>query len=129
MSWQISAGATTVTFPFPPNYIQDQNDVTKTHAAVEGQQSIVISEGEDVRVLTLKGSFYVSGQNKAYLDTNFCVPLQNLNRQVVTLTSPTSRYNGSWMLIVKSIEEKAEGPLQRYTYQLQLEQGAGFVVL
>jgi hypothetical protein len=55
----------------------------------------------------------VASQNKAYLDTTFVSPLLGLNRQVVTLTSPTARHNGSWMLIVKSIEEKAEGLLQR----------------
>jgi hypothetical protein len=63
------------------------------------------------------------------LDTNFCNPLLILNRQEVTLTSPTTRYNGSWILIVKSLEEKAEGQLQRYTYNLVLKQGTAFVVL
>jgi len=48
---------------------------------------------------------------------------------VVTLNCPTARYNGSWLLIVKSVEEKAEGQLQRYTYNLMLKQGAAFVVL
>jgi hypothetical protein len=129
MSWVITAGSTTVTFPLAPQYIEDQNDVNKSHTPVEGQKSIVVSEGLDVRILTLKGFFWVAGQNKSYLDTNFCLPLQSLNRLLVTLTSPNSRYNGTWMLIVKSIIEQAEGSLQRYTYQLLLEQGAGYVIL
>ena len=129
MSWQISAGSTTVTFPVNPQNITDENPIVETDFQVDSQQSVVVSEGLDVRTLTLKGFFYVSGQNKAYLDTSFVSPLLGLNRQVVTLTSPTSRYNGSWILIVKSVEEKAEGNLQRYTYNLVLKQGAAFVVL
>ena len=129
MSWQISIGATTVTFPLAPQNITDENPIVETDFQVDGQQSVVISEGLDIRVLTLKGFFFFSGQNKAYLDTNFCNPLLSFNRQQVTLTSPISRYNGSWVLIVKSLEEKPEGPLQRYIYQLMLKQGAAFVVL
>ena len=129
MSWVISSGGTSVTFPLAPQNITDENPVVESDFQVDGQQSVVVSEGLDVRVLTLKGFFYVSGQNKSYLDTTFVSPLLGLNRQVVTLTSPTTRYNGSWMLIVKSVEEKAEGSLQRYTYSLVLRQGAAFVVL
>jgi hypothetical protein len=129
MSWQISAGSTTVTFPVNPQNITDENPIVETDFQVDSQQSVVVSEGLDVRTLTLKGFFYVSGQNKAYLDTNFCSPLLSLNRQQVALTSPTTRYNGSWLLIVKSLEERAEGNLQRYSYSLVLKQGAAFVVL
>jgi hypothetical protein len=129
VSWVITYSSTVVAFPLAPQSIEDSNDVNKSHAQVEGQQSIVVSEGLDVRTLTLKGFFWMSGQNKAYLDTNFCNPLQGLNGKVVTLTSPTTRYNGTWMLIVRSIVEKAEGLLQRYTYSLVLEQGASFIVL
>ena len=129
MSWTISAGQTQVTLPVAPNIVTDENPVVETDFQVEGQQSVVISEGLDARVLTLKGSLWVSGQNKAYLDSNFVLPLLGLNRQVVILTCPTIRYNGSWMLQVKSVEEKAEGQLQRYTYNLVLKQGVAFVVL
>jgi len=129
MTWVISSGATSVTFPVEPSNITDENPVVESDFQVDGQQSVVVSEGLDARVLTLKGFFYTAGQNKAYLDTNFVNPLLSLNRQVVTLTSPTSRYNGSWMLVVKSIEEKPEGQLQRYSYALVLKQGAAFLVL
>ncbi len=129
MSWQISAGGTSVTFPVNPQNITDENPIVESDFQVDSQQSVVVSEGLDVRTLTLKGFFFVSGQNKAYLDTSFVSPLLSLNRQVVTLACPTSRYNGSWLLIVKSVDEKAEGNLQRYTYTLQLKQGAAFVVL
>ena len=129
MSWQISAGTTTITFPANPQNITDENPIVETDFQVDSQQSVVVSEGLDVRTLTLKGFFYVSGQNKAYLDANFCNPLLSLNRQEVTLTCPTARYNGSWILIVKSLEEKAEGNLQRYTYTIVLKQGAAFLVL
>lgn len=129
MTWSITYGSTVVTFPLAPQSIEDNNDVNKSHAQVEGAQSIVVSEGLDIRALTIKGFFWVATQNKAYLDVQFCSPLQGLNGKVVTLASPTSRYNGTWMLIVKSIIEKAEGLLQRYTYTLSLEQGASFVVL
>ena len=129
MSWQISAGSTTVTFPVEPQNITDENPVVETDFQVDSSQSVVVSECLDVRTLTLKGFFFTSGQDKAYLDTNFVSPLLTLNRQVITLTSPTSRYNGSWLLIVKSVEEKAEGALQRYSYSLVLKQGAAFVVL
>lgn len=129
MSWTISSGGTTVTLPLAPQNITDENPTVETDFQVDGQQSVVVSEGLDVRTLTLKGIFYVSSQNKAYLDTNFVSPLLGLNRQVVTLASPTTRYNGSYMLQVKSVEEKAEGQLQRYTYTLILKQGAAFVVL
>ena len=129
MSWQISAGATTVTFPVNPQNVTDENPIVETDFQVDSQQSVVVSEGLDIRTLTLKGFFYVSGQNQSYLDTNFCDPLLSLNRQEVTLTSPISRYNGSWLLIVKSLEQKAEGNLQRYMYTLVLKQGASFVIL
>ena len=129
MSWQISAGFTTVTFPVNPQNITDENPIVEADFQVDGQQSVVVSEGLDVRTLTLKGFFYVSGQNQSYLDTNFCDPLLSLNGQEVTLTSPIARYNGSWVLIVKSLEQKAEGNLQRYMYTLVLKQGAAFVIL
>lgn len=129
MSWVISNGATSVTFPVAPSNITDENPIVETDFQVDGQQSVVVSEGLDIRVLTLKGFFYTAGQNKAYLDANFVSPLLGLNRQVVTLTSPTDRYNGSWLLIVKSVEEKPEGLLQRYSYSLVLKQGAAFLVL
>ncbi len=129
MSWQISAGSTTVTFPVNPQNIMDENPIVESDFQVESQQSVVVSEGLDVRTLTLKGFFYASGQTKANLDTNFCSPLLGLNRKEVALSSPTARYNGNWVLIVKSLEEKAEGNLQRYSYTLVLKQGAAFVVL
>jgi hypothetical protein len=129
MSWVISSGGTSVTFPVAPTSITDENPVVETDFQVDGQQSVVVSEGLDVRVLTLKGFFYTSGQNKSYLDANFVSPLLGLNRQVVMLASPTSRYNGNWLLIVKSVEEKPEGQLQRYSYTLVLKQGAAFLVL
>jgi hypothetical protein len=129
VSWQISAGATTVTFPLPPQNVTDENPIVETDFQVDSQQSVVVSEGLDIRTLTLKGFFYVSGQNQSYLDTNFCNPLLSLNRQQVTLTSPIARYNGNWILIVKSLEQKSEGNLQRYMYTLVLKQGASFVVL
>lgn len=129
MSWTISSGETSITLPSAPQSIIDENPTVESDFQVDGQQSVIVSEGLDVRTLTLKGYFYVAGQNKTYLDTNFVSPLLGLNRQVVTLTSPMSRYNGSWMLIVKSVEEKAEGNLQRYMYTLVLKQGASFVVL
>lgn len=127
MSWVISGG-TSVTLPLAPQSINDENPTIETDFPVDGQQSIVVSEGLDVRTLTLAGFFYVASQNKAYLDTAFCDPLLSMNRQVITLTSPTTRYNGSWKLEVKSLQEKAEGLLQRYTYTLILKQGAAFVV-
>jgi len=129
VSWIISAGQTQITFPVAPTSITDENPVVESDFQVDGQQSVVVSEGLDVRVLTLKGFFYTAGQNKSYLDANFVSPLLGLNRQVVTLASPTSRYNGNWLLIVKSIEEKPEGQLQRYSYTLVLKQGAAFLVL
>ena len=128
MSWIISAG-TSVTFPVAPQSITDETPDIETDFQVDGQQSVIISEGLDVRTLTLKGFFSVAGQNKAYLDATFVSPLLTLNRQVVTLISPTSRYNGSWKLTVKSLEEKSEGLLQRYMYSLVLKQGADFVAL
>ena len=129
MSWVISSGGTSVTFPLAPQSITDENPDIETDFQVDGQQSVIVSEGLDVRTLTLKGFFYVPSQNKAYLDTNFVSPLLGLNRQVVTLTSPTTRYNGSWKLTVKTIDEKAEGLLQRYTFNLILKQGSAFVLL
>jgi len=129
MSWIISSGGTSVTFPLVPQSITDENPDIETDFQVDGQQSVIVSEGLDIRTLTLKGFFYVASQNKAYLDTNFVSPLLGLNRQLVTLTSPTTRYNGSWKLTVKTIDEKAEGLLQRYTFNLVLKQGAAFVLL
>ena len=129
MSWVISSGGTSVTFPLAPQSITDENPDIETDFQVDGQQSVIVSEGLDIRTLTLKGFFYVPTQNKAYLDTNFVSPLLGLNRQLVTLTSPTTRYNGSWKLTVKTIDEKAEGLLQRYTFNLILKQGAAFVLL
>jgi hypothetical protein len=129
VSWQISAGSTTVTFPVAPQGITDENPIVETDFQVDSSQSVVVSECLDVRTLTLKGFFYSAGQNQAYLDTNFVSPLLSLNRQQVTLTSPTARYNGNWVLIVKSLEQKAEGNLQRYMYTLVLKQGVAIVVL
>ena len=130
MSWQISGGsAVTITFPVNPQDVLDENPIIETDVQVDGQQSAIISEGLDVRTLTLKGFFWVSGQNKNYLDTNFVLPLLGLNGLQVWLSCPINRYNGKYVLIVKSVEEKAEGLLQRYIYTLQLKQGAGYVVL
>ena len=129
MSWVISAGGTSVTFPVNPQNITDENPVVESDFQVDGQQSVVVSEGLDVRTLTLKGFFYASGESKVNLDTNFVSPLLGLNGKQVALTSPTPRYSGNYLLVVKSVEEKAEGNLQRYTYTLVLRQGAAFVVL
>ena len=64
-----------MTFPLAPQNITDENPVIETDFQVDGQQSVIVSEGLDVRTLTLKGFFYVPSQNKAYLDTNFVSPL------------------------------------------------------
>ena len=87
MSWVISAGSTQVTLPLAPQNVTDENPVVETDFQVDSSQSVVISECLDVRTLTLKGFFYVAGENQAYLDTNFVSPLLSLNRQSVTLTS------------------------------------------
>ena len=129
MSWVVSSGGTSVTFPLNPQQITDENPIIETDFQVDGQQSVLISEGTDIRVLTVKGFFYVATQNKAYLDTNFCTPLLSLNGGIVNLSTPTSRYNGYWVLVVKSIEEKSEGALQRYLYNILFKQGATALVL
>lgn len=129
MSWQIINGATTITFPLAPQTVVDTPPIVDSAFKVTSGQSVVVSEGLDVRVLSLTGFFFVDGQNKAYLDTTFVNPLLSLNRQSVTLSSPTSRYNGTWMLSIKSFTEKAEGTLQRYMYSIDLKQGAAIVVL
>ena len=91
MSWVISSGETSVTFPLAPQNCTDRNPVVETDFSVGGQQSVVVTDGLDVRVLTLKGFFYVASQNKGYLDSTFCDPLLGLNGQVVTLACPTAR--------------------------------------
>ncbi len=128
-SWIISGGGTSITFPLPPTGIVDTPPIVDSSFPVEGQQSVLISEGLDIRVLSLDGFFFVDGQNKAYLDTTFCSPLLGLNRQVVQLISPTTRYNGNYLLSIKKFEEKAEGAVQRYIYSLDLLQAASYVVL
>ena len=47
MSWAISAGQTQVTFPLAPSNITDENPVVETDFQVDGQQSVVVSEGLD----------------------------------------------------------------------------------
>lgn len=128
MSWVISSNETSVTFPVAPQNCTDRNPIVETDFPVGGQQSVVVCEGLDVRILTLKGFFYVASQNKSYLDSTFCDPLLGFNGQIVTLACPTVRYNGSWLLIVDTLDDKAEGLLQRYFYTLILKQGAAFVV-
>ena len=59
MSWVISSGGTSVTFPLAPQSIVDENPDIETDFQVDGQQSVIVSEGLDVRTLTLKGFFYV----------------------------------------------------------------------
>lgn len=129
VGWSISTASSLVILPANPQAVTDENPVIETDFQVDGQQSVVISEGLDVRTLTLKGFFYAPGQSKVNLDAFFVSPLLGMNRQVVTVNSPTPRYNGSWVIVVKSVEEKAEGQLQRYTYTLVFKQGASFVVM
>ena len=85
MSWQITAGSTTVTFPVNPQNITDENPIVETDFQVDSQQSVVVSEGLDVRTLTLKGFFYASGKPKPTLDTNFVSPLLELESAAESL--------------------------------------------
>jgi hypothetical protein len=130
MSWTISdgqSGGTSVTLPTAPSSITDDTPIIDSGFQVNGMQSLVVSEGLDIRVLTLKG--FISGSDKSTLDSLFIELLQELNRTVVTLACPTSRYNGVWLFNIKTVEEKAEGNLARYTYTMILKQGADFIIL
>jgi hypothetical protein len=125
----ILSGAPSVTLPDPPMNLIDDNPIIDSSFEIGGQQSLVVSEGLDVRVLTLKGFLHVNGQTQAYLDTNYALPLLAQNRQVVTLSCPISRFNGNWLFSLKQLEQRPEGSLARYIYTIVLKQGAGFVVL
>ena len=85
MSWVISAGLTSVTFPVNPQNITDENPVVESDFQVDGQQSVVVSEGLDVRTLTLKGFFYVAGRVEGQFGHEFCFAAAWLERETVWL--------------------------------------------
>ncbi len=75
MSWQITQGSTTVTLPLPPQTNTDEAPTVEDTVQVPEGEPTLISIGSDVRTLTMEGVIYVSGQNKAYLDNNYVIPL------------------------------------------------------
>jgi hypothetical protein len=131
MSWQITQGSTTVTLPLAPQTVTDEaptvDDATIT---VPEQEPVLVSIGSDIRQLTLEGVLSVSGQNMAYLDTNYVTPLLGFRGLVCTLSTPRSSLNGTWKLDKATFiqtKDYANNPVLKFS--LAFKHAANYVVL
>ncbi len=131
MSWQITQGSTVVTLPLAPQTVTDEAPtVDDTTITVPEQEPVLVSIGSDIRQLTLEGVIYVSGQNMAYLDTNYVVPLLGFRGLVCTLSTPRSSLNSTWKLDKATFiqtKDYANNPVLKFT--LVFKHAASYVVL
>jgi len=131
MSWQITQGSTAVTLPLAPQTVTDEAPtVDDTTITVPEQEPVLVSVGSDVRQLTLEGVLYVSGQNIAYLDTNYVTPLLAMRGLIVTLATPRSSLNDTWKLDKATFiqtKDYANNPVLKFT--LVFKHASGYVVL
>jgi hypothetical protein len=130
MSWQITQGSTTVTLPLAPQTNTDEAPTIEDSIQVPEGEPTLISIGSDVRTLTMEGVIYVSGQNKAYLDNTYVIPLFAMRGLVVTLATPRPSLNSSWKLDkVTFVETKdfSNQPILKFTFVFK--HAASYVVL
>jgi hypothetical protein len=131
MSWQITYGSTTVTLPLAPQTVTDEAPtVDDTTITVPEQEPVLVSIGSDIRQLTLEGVLYVSGQNMAYLDTNYVTPLLGFRGLVCTLSTPRSSLNSTWKLDKATFiqtKDYSNNPVLKFT--LVFKHAASYVVL
>ncbi len=131
MSWQITQGSTAVTLPLPPQTVTDEaptvDDATIT---VPEQEPVLVSIGSDIRQLTLEGILYASGQNIAYLDSNYVMPLLAMRGLICTLLTPRSSLNSTWKLDKATFiqtKDYANNPVLKFN--LVFKHAASYVVL
>src|SRR5208283_2008187 len=131
MSWQITQGSTIVTLPLAPQTVTDEAPtVDDTTITVPEQEPVLVSIGSDIRQLTLEGVIYVSGQNMAYLDTNYVMSLLSMRGFVVTLATPRSSLNSTLKLDKATFiqtKDYAYNPVLKFT--LVFKHAANYVVL
>lgn len=119
MSWQITQGSTTVTLPQAPQTNTDEGGTVDDTVQVPEGEPTLISIGSDVRTLTMEGVVYFTGQNKAYIDNNFVIPLQNMRGLVVTLATPRPSLNSTWKLDKATFVETKDysnQPILKFTF-------------
>ena len=131
MSWQITQGSTTVTLPLAPQTVTDEAPtVDDTTITVPEQEPVLVSIGIVIRHLTLEGGLNVSGQNMAYLDTNYVTPLLGFRGLVCTLSTPRSSLNSTWKLDKATFiqtKDYANNPILKFS--LLFKHAASYVVL
>jgi hypothetical protein len=119
MSWQITQGSTTVTLPLAPQTVTDEAPtVDDTTITVPEQEPVLVSIGSDIRQLTFEGVLNVSGQNMAYLDTNYVTPLLGFRGLICTLSTPRSSLNSTWKLDKATFiqtKDYANNPILKFT--------------
>lgn len=105
MSWQID----TVTLPIRPTKVSDVWETDKIVRSQPNALPIVATVGRR-RTLEIEGYIYVAGQSASYIDAYYLSPLRSKVGTVVTLSTPDSRYNGSYIVESFSYEEVPGSP-------------------
>lgn len=130
MTWSfaLSGGGTPVVLPLAPNSVTDSSPAIVSGFPIVGAQSAAVSEGLDLRTVTLQGSIYVAGQTNSYLISNYLNPLRALIREEVVVVDPDGQFSGVWVFDVQ-FQRVAEGAAVRYTYTIKLRQGSSDLIL
>ena len=126
MTWSIGS----VTLPFGPNQISDENDCTEDSMQADGAAPILFAVGPGIRVVTWSGSIAEAAHTKANLNTDYGVPLRAMQGTSQTVVSGSGAYDGTWLVKKVTLREVAEGTkVVRLLYIVVLHAGSTLVVL
>jgi hypothetical protein len=113
----ILSGGGTVTLPYTPELISEENPVAIDSYGFDDGTSDLISKYREPRILTLEG--FVKGTNNGTVETDYLSPLRLMAGKAVTITSPNSQYGGTWVMRNPSFTTEAGDILVKFNYRLE----------
>lgn len=113
MSWQID----TITLPIVSK-VTDKWETSTRMKDIPGTLPYYVAVGRR-RVLNLEGYIYEAGKTKAYLETNYIIPLRNKVKSSVTLSAPDTRYDGTYLFNSFTYEESGRYGIS-FTFRIEL---------
>ncbi len=117
-----------VTLPLLPQRVVDSNQASTKEGDNPGTTPIIIIIGLKPRKITMEGYIYSMNTDKATLKSNYVLPLRQMVKTIIDVTSPNGEYDGEFFVEDFQCTESSEYP-GAYQYRLLLTQGSRMIPL
>jgi len=118
-----------INLPLNPITTRCAGTIVTEEGPLPGDLPLIVSIGKKAKKLTIEGWIWVSGQDKAYLETNYILPLDAKLHTEVTIAAPDTRYDGNWIMSKFESEEGIHRSNVAFYYEMEFLKGSQHVVL